>query len=155
MRSALIVSAFAALTLAAPRPQEIDFDTVDAAPDAPIYEAPAVPVKENVPSQSDATAVKLAIGSITETVNPEKRDLLNVIDNLSGRAEQDCSALPAGTGPTVNTPDDTAESFLAYQPFRTNSTNAVKPENVPAGYSVAFSNLDSVTSTSSHLGTDL
>jgi hypothetical protein len=102
MRSAIVVSAFAALALAAPRPQEINYELVDAAPDAPIYEGTEIPVKQNIPSQSDSSVIKLALGSVTETVTPEKRDLLDVIDSISKRAEHDCSPLPAGTGPTIN-----------------------------------------------------
>jgi hypothetical protein len=86
MRSAFIVSAFAALALAlaAPRPQDIEFDQVDAAAD-PIVVAVSADVAEQTVSIQ------------------QKRDFLGVARSLSKRGDGDCSAQPAGTGPTVTT----------------------------------------------------
>ena len=74
MRSTLIVSAFAALALGAPRPQEIDFDVVDAAPDPEISEIVSNSV---TPPQAESEVAAIVKGSITGTETPEKRDLLS------------------------------------------------------------------------------
>ncbi len=49
-------------------------------------------------------------------------------------------------------PDDSAESFLSYQPFKDNAIAAAGPANVPQGYSLAFSNLQASSQTVSYLG---
>jgi hypothetical protein len=49
-------------------------------------------------------------------------------------------------------PYDDDTSFLAYQPFRDAAINAALPVNVPQGYSLAFSNLNASSQTTSYLG---
>jgi hypothetical protein len=103
MRSTLIVSAFAALALAAPRPQDIDFTGVDSTPDPDVYSAPTNVTSEEVAIQPASAALAIASAAVTDvatTSDPvqEKRDLT---DGLSARGG-DCAALPAGSGPAVN-----------------------------------------------------
>jgi hypothetical protein len=74
MRTTLIVSAFSALAVAAPRPQDIEFDQVDAAPDAVIVAPPSDVTTDSVPAQPVAEAVAIASSAVTETTTTEKRD---------------------------------------------------------------------------------
>lgn len=100
MRSTFVVSAFAALALAAPRPQDIEFDLVDAAPDPVVSAAPFTGSSETVTLQPAAAVVTIADASVTDTATTnDKRDFLEVI---SKRGDGDCSAQPKGTGPTVS-----------------------------------------------------
>lgn len=101
MRSTLIVSAFAALALAAPHPQDIEFDQVDAAPDAEIVTPPTDVTSDTVAVQPVSQAVALGSTSVTDTTTTQKRDFLEVANTLSKR-EGDCSAEPAGTGPQIS-----------------------------------------------------
>ncbi|KAN0108500.1 hypothetical protein V8E51_008242 [Hyaloscypha variabilis] len=148
MRSTLIVSAFAALALAAPRPQDIDFTGVDSTPDPEVYSAPTNVTSEEVAIQPASAALAIASAAVTDvatTSDPvqEKRDLT---DGLSARGG-DCAALPAGSGPAVNNPD-TPDAFTSYQPFLDVSNNAP----VPQGYTQAFQGLFGSSQTTSYLG---
>lgn len=53
---------------------------------------------------------------------------------------------------THPSPDDSPESFLAYQPFKDDAINAATQANVPQGYTLAFSNLEASSQTVSYLG---
>lgn len=104
MRSTLIVSAFAALAVAAPRPQDIEWDGVDAA-DAPVIVTPPVGVIDNaaaVSLQPSASVTSIAVAAVTDTASTnDKRDFL---EHLSlGKRDGNCAAQPAGTGPAVHT----------------------------------------------------
>lgn len=105
MRSTLIVSAFAALALAAPRPQDIDFDEVDATPDPTIYTPPTnvtVDVVEIQPASAALAVASAAVTDVASTTDPtEKRDIMEVADMLKPRTT-DCGALPDGSGSAVN-----------------------------------------------------
>jgi hypothetical protein len=102
MRSTLIISAFAALALAAPRPQDIEFDQVDAAPDAEIVTPPTDVTSDTPVTQPVSQAVSIGSTSVTDTTTTQKRDFLEVANSLSKRGDGDCSAEPAGTGPQVS-----------------------------------------------------
>jgi len=103
MRSTLIVSAFAVLALAAPRPQDIEFDLVDAAPDAEVVTPPTDVTSDTVEVQPVSQAVAIGATSVTDTTSTtQKRDFLEVAKNLSKRGDGDCSPEPAGTGPQVS-----------------------------------------------------
>ncbi|KAH7356775.1 hypothetical protein BKA65DRAFT_579831 [Rhexocercosporidium sp. MPI-PUGE-AT-0058] len=147
MRSTIIISAFAALAVAAPRPQDIQFDLVDIAADPEIVTPPTDIAVDNVAVIPAAAAVQVADASVTDVAQArpkEKRDLQ--------KRDGDCTPEPAGTGPRVSSPDDTPEAFLAYQPFKTDAINAATEANVPQGYSLAFSNLEASSQTVSYLG---
>lgn len=94
MRSTLIVSAFAALALAAPRPQEIEFDLVDAAPDPIVVTVPITGTSDSVPIQAAAAAAAIGTQAVDETTMTKRRSLFSKRDG-------DCSKQPLGTGPAV------------------------------------------------------
>lgn len=96
MRSTIIVSAFAALALAAPRPQQIEFDQVDAAEDPVLVSAPSDVSFDIVDVLSVDAAKAQAAASVTDVASTvEKRDMLFKRDG-------DCKPEPAGTGPRVS-----------------------------------------------------
>lgn len=97
MRSTLLVSAFAGLALAAPRPQDIDFTLVDAAPDAVIDSAPFNVTSETVAIVPVAAAVAIASDSVTDVAEVNKKR-----DTVAKR-DGNCAVQPAGTGPQVST----------------------------------------------------
>lgn len=100
MRSTLIISTLAALALAAPRPQDIEFDQVDAAPDPVIVTPPVDGSSETVSVQPSAAISTIAAAAVTDTASAnDKRDFLEFL----GKRDGDCSAQPKGTGPTVST----------------------------------------------------
>ena len=93
MRSILMVSAFAALSLAAPRPQDIEWDQVDAAPDVEV-------VADGVASptlQSPAAASTIAAAAVSASPSTKKRDL-----TLQKR-DGNCAVQPAGTYQAITT----------------------------------------------------
>lgn len=149
MRSTYIISAFAALTLAAPRPQDIEFDQVDAAPDPVIYSVPVDGTSATVTLLPSAAVSSAAVAAVTDTASTsdpsQKRDIEHA---LGKRRDGDCSTQPAGTGPAVTSPADDDTSFLAYQSFQDTANSAATPQ----GYSPAFTNLQGSTSTTSYLG---
>jgi hypothetical protein len=100
MRSTLIVSAFAALAFAAPRPQDIEFDQVDAAPDPVIFTPPVDGTSSSVAIQPSSAIAAVADASVTDTATPnDKRDFLGFL----GKRDGNCAVQPQGTGPAVTT----------------------------------------------------
>ena len=85
MRSAIVFSALIGLALAAPRPQSIDLDGVEAAPDPQFYTPPY-----DVPSD------------VTDDTSDSTKRSVQVI-----KRDGNCAAQPAGHGtvPTPDTPD--------------------------------------------------
>ena len=101
MRSAIIVSAFAALAIAAPRPQEIEFDQVEAVPDTNPVVPPTDVTVDNVDVAPKAEVVAAAEAAVTEVATTSKRAFLDGRDGLSERDDVICKPQPAGTGPAV------------------------------------------------------
>lgn len=97
MRSAIIISALTALAVAAPRPQDIQFDLVDAAPDPEIVTPPTDVASETVAIVPVAAAITVADASVTDAAQAKKKR-----SGLEKR-DGDCKAQPAGTGPQVST----------------------------------------------------
>ena len=95
MRSAIIVSAFVALAAAAPRPQEIEFDLVDAAPDAVPVVPPINVTSDDVEVAPVASAVAAAVADVTSVATTQKRDFLDLASSLS-RRDIACEKQPAG-----------------------------------------------------------
>ncbi len=106
MHPALIISALAALALAAPTPQDIEFDQVDAAPDPIVYTPPSDGGIESVSVLPDTAVIAIADKAVTSEPTTEKRGLL-------GKRDGDCSATPAGTGPAVTTYASSGSIFLS------------------------------------------
>ncbi|KAF4637064.1 hypothetical protein G7Y89_g1024 [Cudoniella acicularis] len=127
---------FSALALAAPKPQDIDFSLVDAAPDAD----PAAPLTDVtvdtitiIPSTAMVTVVAAVV---TDVASAQKRDFWESLTILIL---------------TLNSPDDSDTSFLNYAPFKVASSAAATQSGIPQGYSLAFSNLQASSQTVSYL----
>jgi hypothetical protein len=108
MRSAaILVSALAALTLAAPRPQDIEWDQVDSAPDADPVTPPVDVASDTVVIQPVSDAKSLGSDAVTDVASTKreiqqvKKDFLKEKSWL-GKRDGTCAAEPAGTGPQVS-----------------------------------------------------
>lgn len=101
MRSAIIISALTALALAAPRPQDIEFDQVDAAPDVDLVTPPVIGTTDSVVIQPSSAAISIGADAVTD-VATTKRDLLRQRGSF-GKRDGNCAVQPAGTGPQVST----------------------------------------------------
>ncbi|PQE04650.1 Galactose oxidase protein [Rutstroemia sp. NJR-2017a BBW] len=142
MRSTIIATVLIALVAAAPRPQSIDLNTIDALPDAAVVKPP-VAVESDTPSiQPSAAATSIAAAVVTSTA--QRRNFLDVIGAKQKRDA--CAVQPDGYGP-VSSPD-TADGFLNDQTY----SSVANAASVPPGYSVAFSNLQGSSQTVSYLG---
>lgn len=127
------VTGTAALAL----PQDIDFDYVDSMPDLPtatieIGAAAQTIIYDKASALAEVSSAVLADGA-APTGSLEKR--------------ANCDPQPAGTGPTVNSPDDAA-TFLAYADFKTASLNAPTPN----GYTSSFKNAQASNNAFSYMG---
>jgi hypothetical protein len=98
MRSTIIAAAtLVVLAAAAPRPQSIDLNTIDALPDAKVVKPP-VAVESDTPSiQPSAAATSLAAAVVTSTA--QKRDFLGVRGVKGKRGS--CAVQPDGYGPVT------------------------------------------------------
>lgn len=73
MRSTIFLSAFAALAIAAPRPQDIQFDLVDVASDPEIVTPPTDVVVDNIAVLPAASAVHVADASVTDVAQAKQK----------------------------------------------------------------------------------
>ncbi|KAI9704764.1 MAG: hypothetical protein M1836_006544 [Candelina mexicana] len=140
MRTASILSAFAALAAAAPRPQSMDFGAVDEAPPATIKGPPptaATQVAYNSASASAAAAAEVTSDPLT------KRAL-----GTNGKTPHPCGPQPDGYGPKPL--NDSVVAFLAYQPFADTANAAAA--NPPQGYTTTFQNQQGSVSANTYLG---
>ncbi|KAI9821235.1 MAG: hypothetical protein M1827_003970 [Pycnora praestabilis] len=136
MRSAVIISLLATLAAASPRPQDIDFDAIDAAA-APTIVGPPVAAVSQAQVFDPTSASVAAAAAITEAPL-SKRQALGVNDP--------CGPQPDGYGPKPE--NDTVAAFLADPDFTSISTNAQTPQ----GYERSFVNLQAAVNANSYLG---
>jgi len=135
MRSFTVAAAFAALAVANPLPQEIDWAAVDALAPIPTVTIPVVDVAakaSTVAYEPSAAATSVAAEVKASGVDTDATSGLKV-----RAAAVTCKPQPLGAGPTVNSPD-TPEAFLAYGDFATAANSASTPE----GYYNSFTNLN-------------
>lgn len=132
----MLVSAFAALAAAAPRPQAIDFGAVNEAEPATLTGPPPTAVSQDAYNSAQASAAAAADMSSDPLV---KRQL---------GVNDPCGVQPDGFGPRPET--DSVEAFLAYQPFA-DAANAAAA-NPPSGYTTVFKNLQGSVSANTYLG---
>ncbi|EON68796.1 hypothetical protein W97_08054 [Coniosporium apollinis CBS 100218] len=155
MRS-LFLAGFASLALAAPRPQNIDIEAVEAAPD-PVMVTPAVAAPSQGASVAAAVveaaaATKVSLLKRTNMICGGEEDPSACIEVESKRDVQvrkrdgDCSKQPLGSGPVPS--PDTAVAFSSNQDIQDLARSAPTPD----GYSLVFSNLDGSLSASVYMG---
>lgn len=97
MRSTIISAILVALAVAAPRPQSMDLNAIDALPDAAVVQPPVAVQVDTPRIQPSAAATSLAAAVVTSTA--EKRDFLEVISGKEKRGN--CVAQPDGHGPVT------------------------------------------------------
>ncbi|KAL8930048.1 MAG: hypothetical protein Q9172_000133 [Xanthocarpia lactea] len=124
MRSAFVLLTLLGLTSAVPRPQLIDVEGVEAAPN-PVFVVPAYDVVEEA-------------GAINKPAIAPRAPLL--------RRNGICALQPAGSGP-VSSPD-TPEAFLANPAYPALAESAPTPD----GYSVVMQNAFASLSASNYMG---
>lgn len=94
MRSTIILSTLAALAVANPLPQQIDFAAIDALPEASVSAAPVDVASQSVSVKPSAAVTSIAAAKVTATTLPSgaavKRELTN-------RAA--CDPQPSGKAP--------------------------------------------------------
>ncbi|KAK5999469.1 hypothetical protein QM012_005470 [Aureobasidium pullulans] len=143
MRSSILFALLPSIALAAPYPQDIDLDAVEAAPD-PVIVTPAVDVVAQtataapIAQQTESAAAAIATAPAATSNSASKRDLLEARDGT-------CAKQAKGSGPVIN--PDTVDAFTA----NTDLTNAAQNAATPDGYSRAFVNLQGATAGSNYL----
>lgn len=124
-----MAAAFAALAVANPLPQEIDWAAVDALTPIPTVTVPVVDVS------AQASTVTYEPSAAATSVAAEVKASGVSSAGLKARAAVTCKPQPTGAGP-VPTPD-TPEAFLAYNDFSATANSA----KTPSGYYNTFTNL--------------
>ena len=112
MRSILLTATLIGCALAAPRPQDIDFDAVDAAAAPSFTAAPDNVVSEIAAVSTTAVAPLSAVTSDSSSPDRRRAEEFEGLEKRDGN----CAAQPAGSGPVPS--PDTPDAFLAYQPLQ-------------------------------------
>ncbi|KAJ9635521.1 hypothetical protein H2199_008524 [Coniosporium tulheliwenetii] len=146
----------AILALAAPQPQDIDIEAVEAAPD-PVMITPAVAIPSQAATGAAAVveaaaAIEVSLLKRTDMVCGGEEDPSACIEVETKRdvhvvkRDGDCSKQPVGSGPVPS--PDTAAAFISNQDIQDLARSAPTPD----GYSLVLSNLDGSLSASVYLG---
>jgi hypothetical protein len=144
MRSFTVAAAFAALAVANPLPQEIDWAAVDALAPIPTVSIPVVDVAakaSTVAYEPSAAATSVAAEVKASGVDSDATSGLKV-----RAAAVTCKPQPSGAGP-VPSPDN-VDNFLAYDYFTSQATSAPTPE----GYYNTFTNLKASNNAYGYMG---
>lgn len=106
MRPQILFAVLAGFAVAAPTPQEIDLDGVDAAPDPVFVTAPFDVQSDTPPAVAPEPVTPATTDSTSEL---EERDL------WTPTKRDACVKQPPGSGPIPS--PDTPEAFSSYPPF--------------------------------------
>lgn len=109
MRSFFTLPVLAAVVAAAPRPQDIDFDQVEQAPD-PVIITPAVDVATQVATVAAVTEQAVAASAAISAEPAVNSDSSVNARDIVGR-DSACAKQKPGSGPVAS--PDTPEAFLA------------------------------------------
>lgn len=131
MRSFTVAAAFAALAVANPLPQEIDWAAVDALAPIPTVTIPVV----DVSAQASTVSYEPSAAATSVEAEVKASGFSSASAGLKARAAVTCKPQLTGAGP-VPTPD-TPEAFLAYNDFSTTAKDA----QTPSGYYNTFTDL--------------
>ena len=112
MRYLQFLPAFVAIASAAPRPQDIQFDIVDAADD-PVIVTPAVAVASQTASIANIEVqTSLAAAAVSSApAAPASDDSQNTAKRDLEKRDGNCAKQPAGKGPVAS--PDTPSAFLS------------------------------------------
>lgn len=140
MKSFVILGALAALTSA--RPQEIQWDVVEAAADPPVVVVPIGATPETIiydpVAAASAAAALIVADPLPQVTSP--------LDDIIIAKRDACSPQPTGAGPVPSL--DTASSFLSYAPFAAAASSA----STPSKYLNTFTNLKASNSAYGYMG---
>lgn len=131
MRSFTVAAAFAALAVANPLPQEIDWAAVDALTPIPTVTIPVV----DVSAQASTVTYEPSAAATSVEAEVKASGVSSASAGLKARAAVTCKPQPTGAG-SVPTPD-TPDAFLAYNDFSVTAKHA----KTPLGYYNTFSDL--------------
>ncbi|THX57875.1 hypothetical protein D6D06_03446 [Aureobasidium pullulans] len=143
MRSFTVAAAFAALAVANPLPQEIDWAAVDALAPIPTVTIPVVDVSaqaSTVAYEPSAAATSIAAAVKASGVDSDAPT------GLKARGAAICKPQPLGAGPAPK--EDTPEAFLAYPEFSTKANAA----STPSGYYNTFKDLKASNNAYGYMG---
>lgn len=141
MRSYLLASAIAALVLASPVPQTLDFDLIDTVDTPASVTVPFDITSQNVTYDAAAAASAVKSSVVAGDDSIDLSDSTSDVNSTATIAKRDtCATQAAGSGPVPS--PDTASAFLAYSAFASAATSAP----TPSGYTQAFSNLNASNS---------
>ncbi|KAG9551233.1 glycoside hydrolase, partial [Aureobasidium melanogenum] len=142
MRSFTVAAAFAALAVANPLPQEIDWAAVDALTPIPTITIPVV----DVSAQASTVSYEPSAAATSVAAEVNASGVSSASAGLKARAAVTCKPQPTGAGP-VPTPD-TPEAFLAYSDFSATADSA----KTPSGYYNTFTNLQASNNAYGYMG---
>lgn len=145
MHNSILISALVGLACAAPRPQEIALDEIEALP-TPSFVTPLVAVASqgatvaNLEAQISAasSAISVSPPSATTTAASSKRDI--------AKRDGTCKPYAKGSGPVPS--PDTPAAFLAFDALKQLSANAPTPD----GYAEAFTGLNASLTALNYMG---
>jgi hypothetical protein len=130
MRSFVLLSAAAALTLASPVPQELDFSLIDTVETPSNVTVPTNTEELVVIYDSDSAAAAVQTSVLT---GQTEIDISNSTTNSTGsstlRRRGTCAAQASGSGPVPS--PDTASAFLSYSAFASAASAAATPSGYP------------------------
>ncbi|KAI5203542.1 hypothetical protein E4T38_05123 [Aureobasidium subglaciale] len=141
MRSFAVAAAFAALAVANPLPQEIDWAAVDALAPIPTVTIPIV----DISAQASTVAYEPSAAA-TSVAAEVKASGVDTTTGLKARAAVTCKPQPTGAGkvPSPDTPD----AFLAFSEFSDTAQSA----STPAGYYNTFTDLKASNNAYGYMG---
>ncbi|KAG9593032.1 hypothetical protein KCV04_g20894, partial [Aureobasidium melanogenum] len=142
MRSFTVAATFAALAVANPLPQEIDWAAVDALTPIPTVTIPVV----DVSAQASTVSYEPSAAATSVAAEVNASGVSSASAGLKARAAVTCKPQPTGSGP-VPTPD-TPETFLAYNDFSATADSA----ETPSGYYNTFTNLQASNNAYGYMG---
>jgi hypothetical protein len=143
MRSFVLLSAAAALTLASPVPQELDFSLIDTVETPSNVTVPTNTEELVVIYDSDSAAAAVQTSVLT---GQTEIDISNSTGSSTLRRRGTCAAQASGSGPVPS--PDTASAFLSYSAF----ASAASAAATPSGYTQAFKNLNASNNAYGYLG---
>ncbi|OCL02451.1 hypothetical protein AOQ84DRAFT_382668 [Glonium stellatum] len=140
MRSLLLTSAFVGLTIAFPRPQDINIDGVEAAGNPSFATVPVDKSSDQPSVVLEAVVASSAAVAIATAPATAKRS--NDVTERDGT----CVVQPAGSGPVAS--PDTVSAFYVLQTLKTMSSSTPTPD----GYALAFQGYNGSLSASNYMG---
>lgn len=140
----LLLAAVAGLAAAAPRPQDIDPDVVNALP-SPTLLGPAVTASSEVVLYASSSVISSIQAAVSAAPSSDSGDSS---EKRKRQAASTCQPQPSGSGPVAN--PDTVSAFLNNPALAAVASAAATA--APATYTNVFTNLQGSTQQTGYLG---